>query len=109
MFFYTSVVRKGNKFLVRGIEEGRRFQEEFDYEPYLFFPCFETTGFKTLEGQNVEKRHFNNGGEAWERIKSLQKAGFKYYGLNNFLYPFINDTFPGKIKFDPTQVRVVSI
>lgn len=110
MEFYTSIVRSGNKFLVRGYRNGKSFKSEEGYKPYLFFPCNKETGFKTLEGQNVQKKVYEDMSAAWNNIRDFERApNFKYFGFKNFLYTFINDTFPGKIEYDVTQVRVVSI
>ena len=55
MKFYTHVSRSFGKILVRGYEDGIRFQEEVDYQPYTFINTNANTPYKTIDGKPVGK------------------------------------------------------
>ena len=44
----------GNKFLVRGYENGKHFMTKENFYPTLFVPSKRKTKYKTLEGEYVE-------------------------------------------------------
>ena len=48
MKFYTNVQMVGDKFLVRGYEDGKRVQYKDDYRPTLFVKANGETPYRTL-------------------------------------------------------------
>ena len=54
MKFYTNVQLIGNKFLVRGYDNGEHVQYRDDYNPTLFVPSKKESKYRTLEGERVE-------------------------------------------------------
>ena len=54
MRFYTNVQMIGNKFLVRGYENGEHVMFREEYSPTLFVPSKRESKYKTLEGDSVE-------------------------------------------------------
>ena len=51
MRFYTNVQLIGNQFLVRGVENGRRFEiRDKEFSPTLFVKSKVDTKYKTLNG-----------------------------------------------------------
>ena len=54
MKFYTSVEQAGNRLLVRGYENGNRFNVRVPFNPTLFLPTKKYSEWKTLEGECVE-------------------------------------------------------
>ena len=54
MKFYTNVQLIGNQFLVRGVENGRRYETRDDFRPTLFVKSKRDTKYKTLTGEPVE-------------------------------------------------------
>lgn len=109
MKFYTSFNLYKNKMYVRGYDGSRRFSEKVPLKPYLFIESKEGDYF-TLSGKTAGKIEFDSSWEARQFIEKYKDVeGFKYYGLTNFEYPFINDEFPGKIEYNPEHIKVASI
>lgn len=106
MSFYTNVFVKGNKIYVRGYDKGMRVKEIVDYCPYMFVP--RSNGqYKTLDGQPVDKVHFDTISAMRDFIKRYEDVqNMNIYGLTNFPYLYIYDTYPGDIDYDPNQIKV---
>ena len=54
MRFYTNVQLIGNRFLVRGYENGKSFMIKEEYSPTLFVKSNKNSDYKTLDGEFVE-------------------------------------------------------
>ena len=54
MKFYTNVQLIGNQFLVRGVDNGRRYEHRDEFFPTLFVKSKKKTKYKTLNGEAVE-------------------------------------------------------
>jgi hypothetical protein len=52
--FYTNVQLIGNQFLVRGVENGKRFETRDEFFPTLFVKTKKESKYKTLSGESVE-------------------------------------------------------
>ena len=116
MKFYTNVHIHRGEILLRGYEDGRRVQEVVQYQPYLFEPnkVYRERGvetpYRTLKGEPLYKREFDNLWDARAYIKeSKDISNRKMYGLTNFQYTFINDNYPGAIDYDPKMISLVSL
>jgi len=110
MNFYTNIFESGNFLLVRGIENGKRVTRKIKYRPHLFLPSKTETEFRTIAGKPVDKMEFDTIWEAREFCKKYEDVnGFEYFGLKDYLEVFINEEYPGEIKFDDSLVSVVSI
>ena len=116
MNFYTHVHLHKADILLRGYENGERVQKQIRYQPYLFEPNRVyrernvATPFKTLKGEPVYKREFDSVYEAREHIKKYRGVdGKPLYGLDSFVYAFINDNYPGDIDYDPKLINLVSL
>ena len=48
MKFYTNVQMSGNKFLVRGYENGKHVMFKEEYRPTLFVPSNKKTKYKVI-------------------------------------------------------------
>jgi DNA polymerase elongation subunit (family B) len=114
--FYTNVHLHKADILLRGYKDGERVQQAIRYNPYLFEPnrVYRERGvetpFKTLKGEPVYKREFDSVYEAREHIKTFRGvAGKPMYGLDSFVYTFINDNYPGEIDYDPKLISLVSL
>ena len=109
MKFYTNFFQRGNRVFVRGYENGKPVEYIKKYKPYLFLP--KKDGFyRTLDGNPVDKIEFDSIPAAKEFIESYKEvSNFNYYGLTNFQYVFVYDTYQGEIQYDPSIVSVVSI
>lgn len=116
MNFYTNVHLHKANILVRGYEDGKRFQREIRYQPYFFEPnrVYRERGvetdYKTLKGEPVYRKDFDSVYEAREYLKQYKGvAGKQLYGLESFVYTFINDSYPEEIDYDPKLISLVSL
>ena len=110
MKFYTSVEQAGNRLLVRGYENGNRFNVRVPFNPTLFLPTKKYSEWKTLEGEWVEPHKFGSIQEAREFIKKYKEVpDFDIYGNSRFLYQYIAEQHPAFVKFDSTKIRVFNI
>jgi len=111
MSFYLNVRQYGDRMLVRSFEDGRRQQYEVKYRPYLFVRSQNGSGeYRTIHGDPAEKIEFDSIRDAKEFIKKYGGvSGFEFYGMTNFVYPFINDRFPGEVHYDRDKINVVSV
>ncbi len=111
MKFYTHVARVFDKLLVRGYENGKRVQHEIEYQPYLFVPAAQHLAtHKTLEGRGVAKLFPGSISETVQYLKNHKNVlGHEIYGIEAFEYQYINDEYPGEIKYDPNLISVVTL
>jgi len=111
MNFYTSVHLHKSEILLRGFEDGTRIQRAIPYQPYLFTNAKTSQEeYKTLSGKSVYKKEFDSVYEARNYMKEYEGvSGKELYGLNQFVYTFINDYYQGEIDYDPKLVSVVTI
>ena len=111
MKFYTNVQLIGNKFLVRGYENGRRVNYKEEYYPTLYVQSKNKTKYKTLDGEYVDP--INPGlvkecREFYQKYDSVD--GFKIYGNDRYVSQYISDKYPeDEIKFDITKIKLVTI
>ena len=57
MRFYTNVQLIGNQLLVRGVENGRRYEHRDEFFPTLFVKSKRNSKYRTLSGEPVEEVH----------------------------------------------------
>lgn len=107
--FYTNVqLFRGNIHLI-GYEFGERVQKKIKYKPYFFIPTKKETKYKTVHGEPVDRIDFESCYEAREFIKKYDEVdNFRIYGLNNFVYTFINDVYQD-MNFNLEKISVVTI
>ena len=109
MRFYTHVAQWGNQLLVRAVENGVRSNFKVKYEPTLYVPVQKDTGWKTLDGKNVNPMKFLSIKEAKEFIEQYESQPHLVYGLTQFPYTYIAEKYPKQIQFDSSQMRIVTI
>ena len=111
MRFYTNVQLIGNKFLVRGYDNGEHVQFREDYNPTLFVPTKKESKYRTLEGERVEAIQPGAVRDCREFYKKYQDVeGFKIYGNDRYVSQYISDKYPeDEIKFDISKIRLVTL
>ena len=66
--------------------------------------------YRTLDGQFVAPVSQGTMRDATEFMKRYEDVdNFKIYGSTNFPYVYINETYPGKLDYDPSQIKVANI
>lgn len=114
MTFYLNVFSRGSKIYLKEIDRnGKRNRAVVNYRPYLFSRAgrdVTDTKYRNLQGQPVVKIDFESGYEARQYIEQYSGIeGFEIYGMTDWQYPFINDTYPGQITYDSAKINRMSI
>jgi DNA polymerase elongation subunit (family B) len=111
MKFYTNVQMVGDKFLVRGYEDGKHFMVREEFHPTLFVPSKKKTKYKTLEGEYVQAVKPGTVRDCRDFFKQYDSVdGFEIYGNERYIYQYIADKYPEEeIKFDISKIRLLTI
>ena len=110
MHFYTNFCMRGSDVLIRGYQDGKKFKEKIHISPYLFVNTNKETKYRTIHGSAVERIDFEDVKTARKFLHQYQNVeGFNIYGMENFVYPFINDMFPGMVDYDPSLISIANI
>lgn len=111
MKFYTDVTMNRGWIYVRGYENGRRFSYKEKLRPFLFVNSKSgKSKYRSLEGTPVDRVDFDSTSDARQFTEQYKDvAGFKTYGLTNWIYPYINETFRGQIEYQESLITVVYI
>jgi len=111
MKFYTNVQLIGNQFLVRGVENGRRYEHRDEFFPTLFVKSKRKSKYKTLNGESVEEIRPGSVRDCREFYKKYDGVeGFEIYGNDRYIYQYISEKYPeDEIKFDISQIKLVTL
>ena len=109
MNFYTNVTRYGNMILYRGYENGKKVSHKIKYAPTLFVST-PKGDWTSLSGDKCAPIKFNTMREAKEWVQQNKEvAGRQIFGNTRYISAFINEYFPGTIKFDRNLINVTTI
>lgn len=111
MNFYLSARQYGNQILLRAVEDGRRVKHKVPYSPYLFTDNIKQipSKYSTIGGNSVVRMDFDSIRDAKEFIGKYEDvSNFNYYGMTNFVYPFLNDEYAGELQFDQDLINIIS-
>ena len=114
MHFYTNVDQIGNAICVRGMRNGRRFQDRLtdSFHPKLFVPHTKKgqATYHNLFGEPLDVIEFADVADAREFMKNYDNvSGMKIHGNTNWQYQYITENYPGEIEFDMSQIDIRSI
>jgi DNA polymerase elongation subunit (family B) len=112
MKFYTNVQLIGNQFLVRGVEDGKRFEvRDSEFCPTLFVNSKRETKYKTLNGESVEPIKPGQVRDCRDFYKKYQDVdGFSIYGNDRYIYQYISEKYPeDEVKFDISKIKLVTL
>ncbi len=111
MKFYTNVQLIGNQFLVRGVENGRRYEHRDEFFPTLFVKSKKSTKYKTLSGEKVETINPGTVRDCRDFYKKYEDVeGFEIYGNDRYIYQYISEKYPeDEIKFDISKIKLVTL
>ena len=86
MKFYTNVQLIGNQFLVRGVENGKRYEHRDEFFPTLYVKSKKKSKYKTLNGETVEPINPGTVRDCREFYKKYEDVdGFEIYGNDRYL------------------------
>ena len=111
MRFYTNVQLIGNQFLVRGVENGKRYEHRDEFFPTLFVRSKKKTKYKTLSGVPVDAIKPGTVRECRDFFKKYDEVeGFEIYGNDRYIYQYISEKYPeDEVKFDISQIKLVTL
>jgi len=109
--FYTNVQLIGNQFLVRGVENGKRFENRDEFFPTLFVKTKKESKYRTLNGEFVETICPGTVRDCREFYKKYENVdGFEIYGNDRYIYQYISEKYPeDEIKFDISKIKLVTL
>ena len=106
MRFYTNVTRLGNKILHRGYANGKRVKERIDFQPTLYVPSSQPTGWSDLQGRNVAPVQPGLMSECKEFIQKYDGVeNFTIYGNQKYHIQFVHEEYPGTIQYDGAKIH----
>ena len=111
MRFYTNVQLIGNQFLVRGVENGKRFENRDEFFPTLFVKTKRDSKYRTLGGEAVEPINPGTVRDCRDFYKKYDEIdGFEIYGNDRYIYQYISEKYPeDEIKFDISKIKLVTL
>jgi len=111
MKFYTNVQLIGNQLLVRGVDNGVRYEHRDEFFPTLFVKSKKKTKYKTLNGESVEAIKPGTVRDCREFYKKYDEVeGFEIYGNDRYIYQYISEKYPeDEIKFDISKIKLVTL
>jgi DNA polymerase elongation subunit (family B) len=106
--FYTNVQSLGNNILYRGVVDGKRVKQRIEYSPSMYLVSKKPTEFKSLDGEYLSRKQFDDIRDAREYLKSFDKVHgvSKIYGNNRFEYAFIADEHSEMIDWDQEKIVI---
>jgi DNA polymerase elongation subunit (family B) len=107
--FYSNIDRFGNNLLIRGFENGKRFNRKHKFYPTFHVP--DPSGdWQSLDGRTLGQMKPGSMHDCKDFIdKYSDVTNFGVYGTTNYVHQFISETFPGKIKYDRTKLNICTI
>jgi DNA polymerase elongation subunit (family B) len=111
MRFYTNVQLIGNQFLVRGVENGKRFETRDEFFPTLFVKTKKESKYRTLNDEVVESVKPGTVKDCREFYSKYDGIdGFEIYGNERYIYQYISEKYPeDEIKFDISKIKLVTL
>jgi len=110
---YTNVYQRGNSLYVRGVEDGRRFNQKVDFRPTLWVKGKlkeAADQWQTLDDQvvyAVKPGSMYDCKDFVERYKDVH--GFEVYESPGNIYQYIADTYPQEILSIPLGMSIFTI
>jgi DNA polymerase elongation subunit (family B) len=108
MRFYTNFYSYGDAIVVRGYDDGKRFNERINYNPTLYVPTKQQSEWRTVDGISVEPVTMGSIKEArqfFDRYADIEN--FTVYGSNMYGYTCLHENF--STKWDPDIVRTITL
>jgi len=111
MRFYTNVQLIGNQFLVRGVDNGKRFETRDEFYPTFFVKTKKESKYRTLNGEFVEAVRPGTVKDCREFFSKYSDVdGFEIYGNDRYIYQYISEKYPeDEIKFDINKIKLVTL
>ena len=109
MRFYTNVSPYGDNLLVRGFENGERFEDRISWTPRLYLPTRGESKYKSLDGIQLAPKTYKSIKEARQTIKRYEDHDKFIHGTDRFQYQYISDAYPNDVEYDREKLRIYTI
>ena len=109
MRFYTNVSPYGDNLLVRGFENGKRFEDRISWTPRLYLPTRGESKYKSLDGLHLAPKTYKTIKEARQTIKRYEDHEKFIHGTDRFQYQYISDAYPNNVEYDREKLRIYTI
>jgi DNA polymerase elongation subunit (family B) len=109
MNFYKNVIVHRGKLLIRGVLNGKEYQEKLDFSPTLYVLSNEQTEYKTLQGQNLKPIRLNSIADAKRFKKEVETQNSPIFGLDRFHYQYIGQEYPGRIEWSREYIKIFTL
>jgi len=111
MKFYTNVQLIGNQFLVRGVDNGKRFETRDEFFPTLYVKTNKKSKHRALSGEAVEPINPGTIRDCRDFYSKYEGVdGFEIYGNDRYIYQYISEKYPeDEIKFDISKIKLVTL
>lgn len=108
MDFYTSVEKKGNKILYRGIENGHRVNKRIDMQPCIYTSTTRESDIKSLSGTPLIKLQYESINKANQIIDDMKGiSNFQICGQTEWNLQYISEKFGYEdIAFDIRNIKI---
>jgi DNA polymerase elongation subunit (family B) len=107
--FYTHIAQFKNDLLIRGYDNGKRFQKKIPYKPYLYVDDRKgtKTDWKSLyKKRPLSRMDFDSIYEAKDFMKRYEDVnGFEFHGYTKWQYVYLADEYAGFVDFDLGKIR----
>jgi len=109
--FYTNVSPYGDELLVRGFQNGERFEDRLHYVPSIYHPYKspQPTKYRALDGTPLVARKCKTVKEARMLIKRYEEHPNFIYGTDRWQYQYIADYYQGTVEYDKNKLRIYTI
>ena len=108
--FYTNVQVYGSNILYRGVQNGKRFRNKYDYNPTLFVKSQSPTKFRTVRGEYVSDIFPGNIRDCRNFVEKYKDVdNFKIYGMQKYEYAFISEQHPEDVDWDKEYITICNI
>ncbi len=111
MAIYTDAFARGKYIYLRGWNNGKRVHRKVEYQPYLFVNAKNSEAeYHSLFKDPAARMDFDNLYEAKDFMKKYSNvSGMKIFGLDKFVYPFLNDYYPGELNWSSSDLNIGNI
>lgn len=109
--YYTNVDVLKDKILFRGIRNGKKVKQEFDFEPSLYVETKGKSDAVSLYGTPLKRLDFSSISDAKDFVlEHSDISNFKIYGSTSWVQQFIGKVFKEKeIQYQFKNLRILSI
>jgi len=107
--FYTNVAQFGNEILIRGVQNGKSFDDRVYFQPTMYHQYKDKTKYKSLDGKYLIPKKFKSIKDAKEFIQRYEGHDGFAYGMERFNYQYISDYYPDDVDYDLKKIKIFTI